>query len=191
VASHRDLKVLRGGHRSARATYTAPAASDDVDGALPTTCTPASGSVFNPGTTDVTCTATDKAGNSGKGGFKVEVRRAGDAGVADVFGRRGPSQCVNSGRPAWVATDGFAARQTVTISLQTAGGELIPVGQATTDKHGRVRALLIVPDAPTGDADMIVTGSAGAKDLQVMIPVHVRGRHIPWRALAFYAMSAC
>jgi hypothetical protein len=191
VAAHRDLKVVRGGRRSARPNYTAPTATDDVDGTLPSTCAPASGTVFSPGTTKVTCTATDKAGNSGTGGFNVNVRRVDDAGVADVFGRRGAWQCVNSGRPAWVATEGFAAKQTVTIGLQTAGGDVIPVGQATTDKHGRVRALVIVPDAPTGDADMIVTGLAGPKDLQVMIPVHVRGRHVPWRALTFYAMSAC
>ena len=48
----------------------APAApaNDDRDGPLTPTCTPASGSTFPVGTTTVTCTATDAAGNTGTGG---------------------------------------------------------------------------------------------------------------------------
>ena len=53
-------------------TYTATA-NDDRDGALTPTCTPASGSTFPVGTTTVTCTATDAAGNTGTGSFTVTV----------------------------------------------------------------------------------------------------------------------
>jgi len=48
-------------------------ANDDVDGPLPVTCNPASGSTFPLGTTTVTCTATDAAGNSGSASFIVTV----------------------------------------------------------------------------------------------------------------------
>lgn len=46
-----------------RISYRATA-QDAQDGTLPVTCTPASGSLFPIGTTTVTCTATDTAGNT-------------------------------------------------------------------------------------------------------------------------------
>jgi beta propeller repeat protein len=55
--------------------YTATA-TDDVDGSVPVTCTPASGSQFPIGTTHVACTAHDAAGNVTNGGFDVVVRGA-------------------------------------------------------------------------------------------------------------------
>ena len=42
-----------------------PFATDDRDGTVPATCSPASDSLFPVGQTTVTCTATDKAGNVG------------------------------------------------------------------------------------------------------------------------------
>jgi hypothetical protein len=54
-------------------TY-APIAVDNVDGVLPVTCTPPSGSAFPIGATSVQCTATDAHGNIGTGTFTVTVR---------------------------------------------------------------------------------------------------------------------
>ena len=48
-------------------------ASDLVSGPLPTTCIPPSGSTFPIGTTPVTCSATDGAGNIGSASFTVTV----------------------------------------------------------------------------------------------------------------------
>ena len=56
----------------ATVTYTA-SANDDRDGPLTPTCNPASGSTFPVGTTTVTCTATDAAGNTGTASFTVTV----------------------------------------------------------------------------------------------------------------------
>jgi hypothetical protein len=53
-------------------TYTATA-TDDVDGPITPTCTPASGTTFAPGTTTVTCTATDAAGNTATASFTVTI----------------------------------------------------------------------------------------------------------------------
>ncbi len=53
--------------------YTAPTATDIVDGNVPVNCDHASGSVFPVGTTTVTCTATDAHGNSASGQFTVTV----------------------------------------------------------------------------------------------------------------------
>jgi microsomal dipeptidase-like Zn-dependent dipeptidase len=48
-------------------------ATDDVDGPLPVTCTPASDSVFARGTTTVECTAKDAAHNEGSASFTITV----------------------------------------------------------------------------------------------------------------------
>ncbi len=57
-------------------TYTATA-SDAVAGAVPVTCTPASGSTFPLGVTTVTCTASDPAGNTATGSFTVTITPSG------------------------------------------------------------------------------------------------------------------
>ena len=60
----------------ASVTYTAPTATDIVDGAVAASCDKASGSTFALGTTTVTCTATDKAGDVGTERFTVTVTAA-------------------------------------------------------------------------------------------------------------------
>jgi len=55
-------------------TYSATA-TDDVDGSITPTCTPASGSTFVIGATTVTCSATDSAGNTGTASFTVTVKK--------------------------------------------------------------------------------------------------------------------
>lgn len=61
------------GPAGATAAFT-PTANDDVDGTVPVTCVPASGSTFPVGVTTVTCTATDSSGNTGNAGFSVTVQ---------------------------------------------------------------------------------------------------------------------
>jgi len=51
-------------------------ATDDVDDNVPVQCSPASGSTFPIGTTTVTCTATDDAGNTASESFDVIVKGA-------------------------------------------------------------------------------------------------------------------
>jgi hypothetical protein len=71
-----DLSVVATSIRGAAATYAA-AATDLVDGSVAPTCAPASGSVFAPGTTTVTCTAQDAHGNaSAPASFHVQVQFA-------------------------------------------------------------------------------------------------------------------
>ncbi|HET9846985.1 MAG TPA: HYR domain-containing protein [Candidatus Dormibacteraeota bacterium] len=61
------------GPNGAAVSFTA-SASDPDNGPVPVSCSPASGSAFALGTTTVTCTATDAAGNLGSASFKVVVR---------------------------------------------------------------------------------------------------------------------
>jgi hypothetical protein len=56
-------------------TYVA-SASDIVSGVVPVVCSKASGTTFPIGTTVVSCTATDGAGNSASGSFTVLVQAA-------------------------------------------------------------------------------------------------------------------
>jgi HYR domain-containing protein len=78
----RDIVVEPAGPGGAAVDYLAPG-DDDVDGPVPVSCTPLSGSTFPIGTTKVTCTATDRAGNAGSRSFLVTVRD-GTAPVIDL-----------------------------------------------------------------------------------------------------------
>src|SRR6185312_16834 len=54
-------------------TYTTPTATDNVDGPITPTCDHNSGDAFPIGTTTVTCTATDSAGNHSTKSFSIVV----------------------------------------------------------------------------------------------------------------------
>ena len=62
------------GAKPVRVTY-AVSAHDDVDGAVPVSCSPPSGSRFSRGRTDVTCSATDASANTQTARFTITVKR--------------------------------------------------------------------------------------------------------------------
>ena len=64
------------------ATWTTPTAVDAVDGTVPVSCLPLSGSIFPLGATTVTCTATDKAGNTTSHAFTITVVSTGGPVIA-------------------------------------------------------------------------------------------------------------
>jgi hypothetical protein len=66
-------------------TFTATAV-DDVDGPVPVTCTPASGSTFPLGTTTVQCSASDSHGNIAHGSFTVTVRDTTPPTIVSITG---------------------------------------------------------------------------------------------------------
>jgi uncharacterized repeat protein (TIGR01451 family) len=116
-------------------------AVDDVDGPVPVTCTPASGSSFPIGVTVVTCSAADHAGNSSSGTFSVTVV---DTTPPSIFV---PSNITVDAATSAGATvsyftfatdivDGFTA-----APCTPASGSVFPVGTTTvtctaTDTHG-------------------------------------------------------
>jgi hypothetical protein len=51
---------------------------DDTDKHIRARCVPRSGSTFEVGTTKVTCTAADKAGNRSRASFRITVKAAGE-----------------------------------------------------------------------------------------------------------------
>ena len=58
----------------ATTTYAVPTATDNLDGPLTVTCTPAPGDFFPLGLTTVTCEARDNSGNTGTASFEVQVQ---------------------------------------------------------------------------------------------------------------------
>ena len=60
--------------KQVRVTY-AVSARDDVDGAVPVSCSPRSGSRFSIGRTLVICSASDGSANTGTARFAVTVKR--------------------------------------------------------------------------------------------------------------------
>ena len=75
IAVPTDITVDATGPGGAVVSY-AVSAEDDIDGIVPVTCAPPSGSTFPIGDTTVTCTATDAAGNSASASFTVQVKGA-------------------------------------------------------------------------------------------------------------------
>jgi hypothetical protein len=74
VANHANISGVEAtGPGGAVVTYANPSASDIVDNSLSVSCSPASGSAFELGTTQVDCSATDDAGNTGSNSFDVTV----------------------------------------------------------------------------------------------------------------------
>ncbi|MCM6762719.1 endo-1,4-beta-xylanase [Rathayibacter sp. ZW T2_19] len=75
IADMSDVRAVSNGASGAKVAYTPPSAIDTRDGAVRLICTPPSGSRFSIGTTTVTCTATDAAGNTRTSTFDVIVTR--------------------------------------------------------------------------------------------------------------------
>ena len=70
-----NISTTATGNSKATVSYIATA-NDLVDGAVPVTCAPASGSEFSVGTTTVNCSATDAHLNTANGSFTVTVTYA-------------------------------------------------------------------------------------------------------------------
>ena len=176
IAAHRDLCVDRGGKRVAAVVYAPPAATDDVDGPLPVICTPSSGSTLPLGRTDVSCSATDAAGNGAKASFTVTVRRVAADGVVDLFGHHSDVPCVKSGQVLWVTAEGFSPGAQLTLFVETTTGDVTALPGASADRKGRLHTLVVLPAAPDGDADLVVTGASGPSDLMKMMPIRLDSR---------------
>lgn len=82
VPANQSLEAT--GPGGAPATWTNPTASDDVSGSVAVSCSHTSGSTFPLGTTTVTCSATDAAGNSSSVGFSIAVQDTTAPAIASV-----------------------------------------------------------------------------------------------------------
>lgn len=130
---------------AAGAAYSFSAtASDSVDGALATTCTPASGSTFGFGTTNVTCSATDTAGHTGSASFNVTVQDV----TAPSVTVQAPASVEATGPSGATVTwsDPTASDEVdgdLPVACDRTSGQTFPVGDTTvtctaTDSHGNL-----------------------------------------------------
>lgn len=126
----------------ARAGYGVAKAVDAVDGAVRASCSPPPRSMFPLGETEVTCSATDRRGNTGTATFRVTVRDT----TAPTLRLSNRTYHIDSGsgktvrfRPARDAVDGF-----VKPKCQPPSGSFFAVNTTTTvecsarDRSGNV-----------------------------------------------------
>ena len=142
--------------------YTPPTAVDAVDGPVPVTCSPASGSFFPAGATIVTCSAQDRSGNLATSTFAVNVFHPLTIGAVTNPGDLGrPLTTVAPGQRVRVTAGGFAPGLEVTLTLLTESGASLAEGSTVAGADGRIDARPKIPDdAPAGAVQMTAVGVA-------------------------------
>lgn len=128
-----DVVVDATGPAGATVNYTAPTATDNLDGAVPVTCAPLSGSLFPLGSTTVTCWAEDVIGNSAEVSFLVTVE---DDNAPVLFVP--PNITEEADSPAgrvvtYTVTATDAGTAAPTVVCQPASGSTFPIGTTTVN----------------------------------------------------------
>ena len=146
-------------------SYQQPTATDAVDGDLPVECSPASGSTFPPGTTTVSCSATDRAGNKAEGTFEVTVLldEAAPAVVATTPAGKNVARTANVTATFSEAMDEASVESAGTVKL-VKKGTTRAVAAAVTYEPATKKATLDPNKSLTGGATYRATVSTGAKD---------------------------
>jgi hypothetical protein len=155
----------------ATVAYMGVTASDDVDGALAPTCSKASGTVFDIGTTTVTCWATDKAGNKGDNTFEVTVE---DTLAPNLTVSANLTATATSANGATVSYTAPTARDivdgAVAASCDKASGSTFPLGPTTVTCTAKDTA------GNTGTKSFMVTVTAAWSN--VLQPINADGSSI-------------
>ncbi len=170
-----DQALEATGPGGAEASFDA-SATDIVDGAVPASCVPDSGSTFSVGATTVNCSATDAHGNSAGGSFEIDVVDTTPPVLTLpaqlTFEATGPDgAAVSFDASATDLVDGA-----VPVSCSPASGSTFPLGSthvqcSATDAHGNaatgsfnVAVQDTTPPAITVPGDQVVeaTSPAGA-----------------------------
>ncbi|HTK16568.1 MAG TPA: HYR domain-containing protein [Acidimicrobiia bacterium] len=171
-----DLTEEATGPAGAAVSFS-PSANDAVDGVVPVTCTPTSGSTFALGTATVDCGATDAHGNAASGSFAVTVQDT----TAPALTLPTEPIVAEATTAAGAAVDYTASASdlvdgAVTPTCSAASGSTFALGTTTvecsaTDVHGNTASGsfdITVQDttAPAltvpGDITAEATGPAGA-----------------------------
>lgn len=146
-------------------TYDAPTATDLVDGDVAVGCDPASGVQFALGSTTVTCTASDAAGNVVSESFSVTIVDD-TAPILTLVGATAEATGPDGAVVEYVASAVDAVDGPITPSCDRASGSLFPLGDTTvecsaTDEAGNVASgSLTVSVVDTTAPDVTVPDSA-------------------------------
>ena len=172
-----DLTIEATSSSGAVATFTT-SATDLVSGGVTTSNTPGSGSVFPVGTTTVTTSASDAAGNTANRTFTVTVNSWNSAPVLAAVG----NQTIGQGQALAFtvsATDVDVPAQTLTYSLDAGA----PVG-ATIDPATGAFSWTILASETTGDYTVTVrvtdNGSPAKDDFETITITVTGSLPVPW-----------
>jgi HYR domain len=152
IAHHDDVVTDATGPGGATVAYTVTA-TDDIDPAPVVSCTPPSASQFAIGTTTVSCTATDAAGNSSTATFAVTVEGAAaqltNLGAEVIGVGPGRSLAATVSVAKFFLAHGATRATCLTLSVlelevRAQAGKKIPVAQAAAliADARRIRAVL-------------------------------------------------
>lgn len=168
VTTAGDVSAEARGADGAPVTFADATAADLVDGAIPATCDPASGSLFPLGVYDVTCLALDAHGNIGYSRFSVTVVDTTPPRLdvpatpltVEATGPDGATAAFNGLVSAWDLVD-----LTLAPDCQPASGSLFGLGETTvacsaTDVQGNTASatfLVDVVDTTPPDVSVEIT----------------------------------
>ncbi len=181
-----DLVRAATGPDGAIVSFTAPTATDETDGTIAVTCTPASGSRFPVGTTTVTCTATDQAGNRAVRTFTVTVSRY-EADLSVTVS--GPATTSARGQVSYVLTvrnAGPSTARDVTAVLGVSGLSRATATPATGDGSVRIHGTSVsgarwsIPTLDSGaTVTLTLTGTASNRKGTTMTAVGAAASSTP------------
>ncbi|MBW3664359.1 MAG: HYR domain-containing protein [Actinobacteria bacterium] len=191
-----DLTVEATSSLGANVAFDAPTATDQVDGTVTPLCDWTSGETFSLGTTTVTCSATDAAGNSASVSFQVTVHdttapefdapsdvvtEAASAGGATVAYPGSSATDLVDGTVAVVCDPGSGATYplgttTVTCSAADAAGNLATRSftvtvQDTTPPQVLVPANIVAAAIDASGAPVSYTGASATDTVSGVVPV--------------------
>jgi hypothetical protein len=147
----------------ATVTYVAPTATDAVSGPVAVDCTPMPGALFPLGTTAVTCTATDDAGNAASASFEVVVLDTTPPSLALPANMTVPATGTGGAVVTYTATAADLVSGALAPACAPASGTTFPVGVTTVN----CTATDAAGNAATGSFTVTVTALAtgGSKTL--------------------------
>jgi hypothetical protein len=130
IDAHATVTVQATNAHGAAVVYASPATLDAVSGAGLAVCAPASGSTFAVGTTAVSCTASDAAGNSSASSFAVTVTPKNDKPPKVKVPHRVVEEATGPGGAAVTfeasASDKFDGP--LPVSCSAVSGAVFPIG---------------------------------------------------------------
>jgi hypothetical protein len=134
VTAPDNVTAEAAGADGAAVSYDAASAIDDVDGAVPATCTPSSGSTFALGATLDTCTATDSSGNTGSATFTVTVTDTTAPVVTGPHNITAEATSPTGAAVSWAApTASDAVDGAPAVTCDHTSGSAFPLGTTTVN----------------------------------------------------------
>jgi hypothetical protein len=127
-----DITEEATGPSGAAVSYSA-SASDIVDGSMAADCTPSSGATFPLGTTTVSCSATDAAGNTANGSFTVTVRDTTPPSLNLPGNMNATASSNTQAAVTYSATATDLVDGAVPVNCSPASGSSFPVGPTTVN----------------------------------------------------------